>query len=72
MFRILVRGVSSFLKGGGFSVIGTLGAFLGEDAAIAIKNMANYVYFNAEGGYLKDNPGKENESVIKRLWEVMR
>ena len=72
MFRIITRGISSFLKGGWFSVIGTCGAFLGEDAAIAIKNMADYVYFNAENGYLKDNPGKENESVIKRLWEVMR
>lgn len=72
MFRILVRGVSSYLKGGWFSVIGTFGAFLGEDAAIAIKNMADYVYFNAENGYLKDNPGKEDESVVKRLWEVMR
>lgn len=71
MFRTIIRGVSSFLEGGWFAAIGTCGAFLGEDAAIAIKNMVNYIYFNAENGYLKDNPGKEEESVIKRLWEVV-
>ena len=72
MFKILVKGVSSFVSGGWFALIGTCGAFLGESAANVVKNVADYVYFDAENGYLKDNPGKENEPVIKRLWEVIK
>lgn len=72
MFKILVKGVSSFVSGGWFALIGACGAFLGESGANVIKNVADYVYFDAENGYLKDNPGKENESVVKRLWEVIK
>lgn len=72
MFRILVKGISSFVSGGWFALIGACGAFLGESGANVIKNAADYVWFDAENGYLKDNPGKEDESVIKRLWEVMK
>lgn len=72
MFKILVKGVSSFVSGGWFALIGACGAFVGEAGANVIKNVADYVWFDAENGYFKDNPGKEDESVIKRLWEVMK
>ena len=70
--RTIIRGISSFIRGGWFAVIGTCGAFVGEAAANIIKNTSDYIWFDAENGYLKDNPGKENESIIKRLWEVMK
>lgn len=72
MFKILVKGVSSFVSGGWFALIGACGAFLGESGANIIKNVADYIWFDAENGYLKDNPGKEDEPVVKRLWEVMK
>jgi hypothetical protein len=60
------------LSGEATAFIGAIGAFLGESAANVVKNIADYVYFDAENGYLKDNPGKENESVVKRSWEVIK
>jgi hypothetical protein len=60
------------LSGEATAFIGAIGAFLGESGANVIKNAADYVWFDSADGYLKDNPGKEDESVVKRLWEVMK
>lgn len=69
MFKI-VKGISSFIKGGWYALIGTAGGFVGEAIADVWKQVLDYAWFDDENGYLKDYPDRKNESLGKRLWRI--
>lgn len=70
IIRAVTKLGGAALSGGLTAFIGALGAFVGESAANVLKPVFDYIWFDAETGYLKDFPERKDESIIKRLWRL--
>ena len=60
----------AILKGGAIAASGSLGARSGKSIAKITESVLDYVWLNAENGYLKDHPERQDESVPKRIWRI--
>ena len=70
--KIIVKAVAALMSGGWYAFIGCFGAFLGEAEADVWKSVLDYTYFDADNGYFKDYPERRGESLVKRIWRVMK